>query len=639
MKCSNCNCLLVSSDLKFSCSHFLCNKCFSRQLLIKKFEPLSSKKEVQLACSCQGNISIPFNQCLKCVSEINSQKKFSKFCKDHKNKSDNYCPSCRLWLCDECLSSFHNSTFKNHILCPASKLMSTKCFYHKNYINEIFCKDCNKFICKKCQTDESDQDNIHTNHATITLDEYKQIIKKKKKNLRFKNYDQCLQFINIKQDEIISDFSNKCEEGKKTIEETIEKLQEIKKNYILKFEYEKNRLKDIFLIIKKSYENFYTELEQDNTKLDLSSFNFIIKMNSELNNVIYKTLNFDQFEKINSALQEIDTSSYYDIKFIFGQTKYDIKQSLDIEEGVTTLCPLKSIEKSFACGTDKGKIKIFFYNEEEKEYEEAGSWSLENSSLSSITSLIELKKFENTLISGSNDKKIRIFGIEKNDNKCKINFKNEIDNDGIILNIFQINDGRIAFSTSDDKIKILNYNDNNISVITNNVSFEKSLSEIQFFENDENNKKLISGGRSQVLKLWDISSKKSDKTYIFYCGLINCITIINNHKIAIGTDDAKIIIFDYFDDQNIKYLHGHKKSINALCYSDSIENLFSCGRDLTIKIWDLETLKCIKTLKEIHSSIIYDIKFCNNELISCSNDGYINIYSTESKEDDYDDFE
>ena len=644
MKCSNCNCLLFSSDLKFSCSHFLCNKCLSRQLLLNKFEPLSSKKLVELTCSCKGNISVPFGECLKCISEIDNQKKYTKFCKEHKNKSDKYCPSCRLWLCEECISSFHNSTFKNHILCPASKLISTKCFYHKDYTNEIFCKDCNKFICKKCQTDESDPDNIHTNHATITLNEYKQIIKKKKKNLRFKNYDQCAQFINIKQEEIIKDFSNKCDEAKKIIDETIQKLGEIKKNYILKFEHEKNRLRDIFLIIKKSYENFYLELEQENAELDLSSFNFITKINSELNNIIYKPKNFDQFETINSALKKIDISSYYDVKFIFGQNNYDLKQSIDIEEGVTSLCTLKSFEKSFACGTDKGKIKIFFYNEEEKEYEESGNWSLENSSVGSITSLIELNKIENTLISGSNDKTLRIFRIEKNENKCKITFKNSIENDGIILDIFQINDGRIAYSTSDNKIKILKYDneagETNVSEITNNVCFEKSLAEVQYFENDENNKKLVSGGRRGGIKIWDISSKKSDKNFSFGCKLITCIAIINNHKIAIGTENAVIIIFDYFDEKNIKYLYGHKKAINAMCYSNSIENLFSCSKDLTIKIWDLETLKCIKTLFNQHTSNIYDITFCDNELISCSNDGNINIYSsTENNEENYDDFD
>ena len=44
MKCSMCNSVLSSSNLKFSCSHFLCNKCLSRRLLLKKFSPLTTTK-------------------------------------------------------------------------------------------------------------------------------------------------------------------------------------------------------------------------------------------------------------------------------------------------------------------------------------------------------------------------------------------------------------------------------------------------------------------------------------------------------------------------------------------------------------------------------------------------------------------
>ena len=113
-------------------------------------------------------------------------------------------------------------------------------------------------------------------------------------------------------------------------------IQKVNKPFMLSF--------DNAEILKK----FGLELEQENAELDLSSFNFITKINSELNNIIYKPKNFDQFETINSALKKIDISSYYDVKFIFGQNNYDLKQSIDIEEGVTSLCTLKSFEKSFS---------------------------------------------------------------------------------------------------------------------------------------------------------------------------------------------------------------------------------------------------------------------------------------------------
>ena len=59
--------------------------------------------------------------------------------------------------------------------------------------------------------------------------------------------------------------------------------------------------------------------------------------------------------------------------------------------------------------------------------------------------------------------------------------------------------------------------------------------------------------------------------------------------------------------------------------------MFSCSKDKTIKIWDLETFGCTNTLRGQHKSRIYGVILCSNDLISCSNDGTINIYSTEEE--------
>ena len=87
------------------------------------------------------------------------------------------------------------------------------------------------------------------------------------------------------------------------------------------------------------------------------------------------------------------------------------------------------------------------------EYSDSGIWSAgHESNLSSITSLVELKKLENYLISGGSDKIVRIFSISKYDNNCRITKEKEFENGGIILDIFQLSNGRIAYSTSNNTI-------------------------------------------------------------------------------------------------------------------------------------------------------------------------------------------
>ena len=608
-KCSNCDEIIESPNIKFSCSHFLCGKCLSQKLLLQKFKPLTSSGSIEINCLCNGKAKLPFKVCLDNISKPEILKKSKK------GKS------------------------------------SSKCFYHNDYNTNIFCKNCNKLICKKCETDESNPENNHSGHWTISIEEYNNTIKNMKKSLKFKTYEECIKFIDKKEDEITNDFSKKCEQSKKTIDKAIEVFNDIKNNYIKKYEEQKRNLKNIFLIIKQVYNNFYSQLEQQNNKIDISLFELISKINFHFTNIIYKANNFDKFEEISSTLDKINKNHYYDIKFNFSKMKYEKSDFIDLEEGVTVLCPLKSVKNSFACGTEKGKIKIYTKNSEDNEYAENGAWEWDDSSKTEgITSLIELKKIENILIAASSDKKLRVFTITNNDNKCKINFKKDYVNYGIVLDIFELNDGRISFSTSDKTIKIWNlneeYNYNKIIEIKNkDVGFEKCLSEIQILENDENNKQLVSGGRGGVLKRWDINSGKLEKRKIFKdIKLLTCITIIDNHKLAIGTEEGFILIYDHFaSDTNlkVKIISGHTNCINAMYYLNSNQTLFSCSKDFTIKVWDLESSKCTNTLRKQHSKNIYDIIVCGKDLISCSNDHCVNIYSNEEnadEEENYDDF-
>ena len=630
MKCSMCNSVLSNSNLKFSCSHFLCNKCLSRKLLLLKLSPLSKTREVEMNCDCGGTISVPYSTCLNNISASEVQKKKNKYCKKHNAISDTYCPICRLWLCSECISSFHYEYFKNnHKLCQEDKMITSKCFYHRENINDFFCKTCNKLICRKCITDTSNSENLHNNHAIFSLDEYHKLIKNKRKNLKYKSFNDIMKFIDKREIEITKDFGDKCNESKEYIEEAIKKLEELKEKYITKYHQQLTNLKNIFLIIKQSYNNFYKELDGD--KIDLASFDFISKIEEELNNISYTPMNFDLIENIHKSLNKINSSLYYKIKFNFRKIFYEKEQSIDMSEGITAICPLRSIPKSFACGTINGRIII--YSKDEYEYSsqmKEDKLYNRNNDKRSINILIEVKKSDDYyLLSGSNDKTIRIYSIEnyKNTNEkgIHISCKKELYSEGIILSLIELNDGRIASSYSDNKIKI--WDISNKDEIKIDAGFENCLIEASI-KNDEINKQLISGSINGMLKSWDISSGKPGKTFECQCSIICCMVNINYHTLAVGDKNGQIIIIDLLNERNQKFLSGHKRDINSICYSKYKDILFSCSKDMTIKIWDLETLKCINTLYNQHNSMIYGIILCGNDLISCSNDCSINIYST-----------
>ena len=641
MQCNKCNCILANSNLKFSCSHFLCNKCLSRELLLKKFNPLTKQTSVEMSCSCGGKITVPYDTCLNNISGAEIQKKKSKYCKQHKEKSDTYCQACRIWLCPQCISDFHNANYKTHKLSSEDKLITSKCFYHRDCPNELFCKNCNKLICKNCLND-TNPENDHRNHSTYTLENYHKMIKEKRKNLRFKSYNAVMKYIVNKETEITKDFSDKCNESKNYIDEAIKRLEELKDKYISQYDKHLANLKNIFSIIRESYKNFYREMEGD--KIDLYSFDFISKIKEELNNIEYTPINFDLIKDIHTSLSKIRDSKYYNIKFNFRKLFYEASNSIDVDAGVTCICPLKCIEKSFACGLNNGKIII--YSNKDGDYSMVAE---SHNNDQGINTIIELEKTEKHLMTGSNDKMIRIWSINSNNDKYSLSCKKEIPNNGVILSILELSEEekRIASSTSDNKIKIWyvfpqSTKEQDIIIGNKNfeVSYETCLVEGSIFKNDEKKKQLISGGRKGILKCWDIYSGKRGNIYdLEYNKPITCMINIDNHVLAIGINDGLIIILDLFNQQK-KYLSGHSDTINSMYYYNAKKHLFSCSKDSTIKEWDYETLNCVYTLSGQHNSIIYGICICGNDLISCSNDKTINIYSTGDDENgEYNDFE
>ena len=167
-----------------------------------------------------------------------------------------------------------------------------------------------------------------------------------------------MRFIDSRENEITKDFGDKCQESKKYIEEAINKLQNLKNNYISKYNQQLTNLKNIFSIIRQNYQNFYKELDGD--KIDFASFDFISQINNDLNNISYTPVNFDLIESIHHSLNEINSSLYYKIKFHFKKLFYKKSQSIDNnKKGITAICPLKFIAKAFFCGTIDGKIQIY----------------------------------------------------------------------------------------------------------------------------------------------------------------------------------------------------------------------------------------------------------------------------------------
>lgn len=101
-------------------------------------------------------------------------------------------------------------------------------------------------------------------------------------------------------------------------------------------------------------------------------------------------------------------------------------------------------------------------------------------------------------------------------------------------------------------------------------------------------------------------------------------------KLASGSKDTRIIIWDTVSESGLFTLLGHKNLITAVKFFSAIEGedlLISSSKDTLIKIWDLKTQHCFKTvtghLQEIHGFILIPEKCW---MISATNDSELRIW-------------
>ena len=162
--CSFCANPILKSALKFSCNHYLCSNCISRQILKKGLEECQSKTVeglIIIDCPCNsGNTEI-------IIDELLSILYIDEDCLNHGELKT--CQKCSLWtsvLNQIKLCEIHRNRFEN-----------------KNNFETVikdYCLDCQKELCNLCIKESHDGHNIKSLENII-----KEIQRYKRKNSNF----------------------------------------------------------------------------------------------------------------------------------------------------------------------------------------------------------------------------------------------------------------------------------------------------------------------------------------------------------------------------------------------------------------------------------------------------------------------
>jgi len=232
-----------------------------------------------------------------------------------------------------------------------------------------------------------------------------------------------------------------------------------------------------------------------------------------------------------------------------------------------------------------------------QEYQQVNTEHKENSSIFK-TLLLENEVF----VTCSNDTTIQIYSHTKS-RPPKWQFRKLEGHVGSVLNIIRLQSGELCSASADKTIRIWNIAQGScrrvLSGSSLNSVYSTYLGEVEGLLELPNN--ILIGGGYDDIRFWNLKEIDNDKACTRILpnkGYCKAIILINDEEMACGSDHNINIFKIIGSDVPLKTFAGHKKTVGALLLHSDKQRMLSSSVDNSIKIWDVRTGSCIKTISE-----------------------------------------
>jgi WD40 repeat protein len=111
---------------------------------------------------------------------------------------------------------------------------------------------------------------------------------------------------------------------------------------------------------------------------------------------------------------------------------------------------------------------------------------------------------------------------------------------------------------------------------------------------------------------------------------------IDSLRIASGSDDGKVIIWNLFNGEKLYTLKGHSSPITCMLILSVQESstkvkekklLVTGSRDKTVRIWDIYRGVCLNTLTSHQGSVTCLVNMSLSSFCSAGNDRYVHFFN------------
>lgn len=348
-------------------------------------------------------------------------------------------------------------------------------------------------------------------------------------------------------------------------------LDEMKKSYIDKMSQQFEKAIALFSILQIVYRNFFNDLNCDYSEKSSMLHSIIQKNKLALKEIKFNINNNHQNSDFDIIKDKLN-SFYYHIKLAFD------------------------------------------FNFKNKEILSTNVLNAHNESIFALATLNN-----NRIASGSNDKLIKIWDMHR-----MICIKVLEGHFGSVLSLKYLNDSRLASGSGDKTIKIWN-----IDSMSCDITLRGHNSEV-YTLTQMTNEKLISGSGDKTIRIWNLNEQICERILTGHSRSIYSLCAINNGiNLCSGSVDWKIAVWDLNNknDNNVQVLNGHCGSIN--CLIQLIDGRVASGSsDNTIKIWNIFELRCEATITGSKSGIMSMLQLNDGRIVAGASQNIL-FYSIE----------
>ena len=190
----------------------------------------------------------------------------------------------------------------------------------------------------------------------------------------------------------------------------------------------------------------------------------------------------------------------------------------------------------------------------------------------------------------------------------------------------RISNDKIVSGSNDKHIKIWKVlNGKCLNTLQGHSDGIKSLHLSQFDKNS------VFSGSNKELWMWNLETGVCTQKFLEHRGDVNRIITVSRHQIASCSTDSKIKIWDLNSGKCVHTLSGDQGAVECILKRANNE-LVSSGSQ-TIKIWDMRRNSCLSNIENAHDSYVSDMQFHHNgDLISCSCDKTIKLWKMRDME-------